>query len=113
MKKENYAQKIINEYTEKKESSVDKLKALDKKVKTPPRVFSYIFGVLGSLILGFGMCLSMKVLFDLMPLGIVIGVVGIAIVSVNYPIYKKMLSKRMSAYRNEILALSNEMLKEN
>ena len=104
------AQKLHTEYSEQKSSEVDKLCALDKKVKAPANVLAYTIGVLGALILGTGMCLAMKVIGDLMALGIVIGVLGIAIVSVNYPIYKLFLKSRKDKYSKEIIELSEQIL---
>ena len=84
-------EKIKSEYSAKGEvqSQLDELKALDKKVKTPANIFAYTYGIIGTLVLGFGMCLAMKVIGDLMALGIVIGVVGIAMVCTTYPIFSK------------------------
>ena len=112
----NVIQKIRNNYLEHETSKFDKLRALDKKVRRPAKVFSYIFGSIGALVLGIGMCLAMKIIFaDLayaMPVGIAVGVVGIAMVSVNYAIYKKMLAARKRKYANEVLTLSNELLQK-
>ena len=104
------AQKLHTEYSEQKSSEVDKLCALDNKVKVPASVFAYTFGIIGALVLGTGMCLAMKVIGDLMALGIVIGVLGIAMVSVTYPIYKAILKSRKAKYSKEILELSEKIL---
>jgi len=104
------AQKLHTEYTEQKSSEVDKLCALDKKVKVPASIFAYTFGIVGALILGTGMCLAMKVIGDLMALGIVIGILGIALISVNYPIYKAILRSRKAKYSKEIIELSEQIL---
>ena len=104
------AQKIHTEYSEKKSSEVDKLCALDNKVKVPASIFAYTFGIIGALILGTGMCLAMKVIGDLMALGIVVGVIGIAMVSVTYPIYKMILKSRKAKYSKEILELSEKIM---
>lgn len=88
------------------------LKELDKKVKTPVRVFAYVFGIIGALVLGTGMCLAMKVIGDLMILGIIIGIVGIAMVSVCYPIYQRLLDSRKAKYKDAIIAKSNELLND-
>ena len=92
------AQKLHTEYSEQKSSEVDKLCALDNKVKVPASIFAYTFGIVGALVLGTGMCLAMKVIGNLMALGIVIGVLGIAMVSVTYPIYKAILKSRKAKY---------------
>lgn len=104
------AQKLHTEYSEQKSSDVDKLCALDNKVKVPASIFAYTFGIIGALILGTGMCLAMKVIGDLMALGIVVGVLGIAMVSVNYPIYKAILKSRKAKYGKEIIALSEQIM---
>ena len=68
------------------------------------------FGVIGSLVLGFGMCLAMKVIFDLFIHGVIIGILGIFMVSINYPIYKNMLNRRKNKYAKQILELSENIL---
>lgn len=110
----NTINKIRNEYEEKKVTKMDELKALNKKVYKPVRVFAYIFGSVSSLVLGLGMCLAMKVILAdvvlAMPIGIVIGLLGILLVSINYPMYKKILSRRKRKYQDKIFALSDEIL---
>lgn len=101
---------IVKEYLPHEETKVEKLKKLNKKVKRPATIFAYTFGVIGSLVLGVGMCLAMKVIGNLMPLGIVIGVLGIAMVSVNYFIYKLINKKRMAKFQCDVLKISNELL---
>lgn len=101
-----YAQQIANEYTPKDTSKIIKLKKLDKKAKQGANIFVYSFGILSTLIFGFGMCLSMKVIENestaATVLGIIIGIIGIVLISVNYPIYKKLLEKEK---RNMLLKL--------
>ena len=101
---------IREQYAEKRVTKFDELKALDKKVKRPAEIFAYTFGVGGALVLGTGMCLAMKVIGDMMALGIVIGVVGIGMVSVTYALYQKILKARKRKYSADILALSDELL---
>ena len=109
-------EKIRNSYIDKTEhqTKLDELKALDKQVKLPALIFAYVYGVIGSLILGTGMCLAMKVIFAdisaMMPVGIVIGLIGIALVSTTYSIYNKILKTRKQKYSQEIISKSNELL---
>lgn len=106
--------KIRDSYTEKKMTKLDELKALDKKVTRPVKIFAYIFGSINSLVLGIGMCLAMKMigttLSFALPLGIAIGLIGILFMSVNYPLYKKILSSRKKKYAEKVLSLSDELL---
>lgn len=109
-------EKIKNYYSEKsnEQSKIDELKALDRKVKAPAKAFAYTYGSVGSLVLGTGMTMAMKVIgasvAALMPVGLVVGVLGIAMVSTTYPIYQKILAKRKAKYSDEIVAKSNELL---
>ena len=105
-------ERIRAAYTATEPTKLDELKALNKKVKRPAQIFSYIFGTVGALVLGTGMCLAMKVIGDMMIAGIAIGVVGIAMVSLNYPIYGKLLSRRRKKYADQVLSISTELLGE-
>ena len=102
--------KIRDSYSEKPITKFDELKSLDKKVKRPAKVFAYIFGVVGALVLGTGMCFAMKILGDIMAVGIAVGIVGIIMTAINYPIYKRILKKRKSKYGAKVLALSDEII---
>lgn len=111
-----YAEQIANEYAPKQTSKVKALKRLDAKAKNPATIFSFTFGIISSLILGVGMCLSMGVIGGgatfMMALGIVIGCVGIVGISVNYPIFKKILTKSKNKYASDIIKLANEIVSE-
>ena len=103
-------ERIRGEYLPAERSKLDELKALDRRVKRPAEIFAYSFGVAGSLVLGTGMCLAMKVIGDMMLLGIGVGLVGIALVTANYFLYKKILKSRKQKYANEIIQLSEALL---
>ena len=113
MSDKKYAEKMVEKYTEKDVavSKVEELRRLDHKAKRPALVFAYTFGVIGSLVLGFGMSVAMGVILSgLMALGIVVGVVGLIMCLVNYPIYKKLLASRRARYADEIIAMSDEII---
>lgn len=104
------AEEIRAQYREKEDTKLDELIKLDRKVKVPCEIFAYCFGIVGALILGLGMCLAMKVIGNVMALGIVIGVVGLAAVSLTYPLYVRMIKNRKKKYGQKILQLSDEIL---
>ncbi len=112
-----YAERIASEYDQKPASKLVALKKLDRKAKLPAQIFTYSFGVIGALILGVGMCLCMGVIGQglsmAMPLGVVIGVIGIGMVSINYPVYKKLLEKGKRKYAFEVMELAKEIAAEN
>ena len=111
-----YAEKIASEYAPKEERRVVALKKLDSRAKRPANVFAYTFGVIMALVLGVGMCLSMKVIGSgsrlFTALGVVVGLIGIAGVSVNYAIYRKLLERSKKQYSADILALANQIAAE-
>lgn len=98
-------------YTARDVSKLDELRALHKAIRRPANIFAYVFGILGALILGTGMCLAMpEVIEGYMIIGIAVGIVGIIMVSVNYPIYKAILTRRKNRYSALIFDLSDEIL---
>ena len=112
-----YAEQIANEYAPKQTSKVKALKRLDAKAKNPANIFTYTFGIVSSLILGTGMSLAMGVIGGgtnlMMALGVVIGCVGIVGVSVNYSIYKKILTKSKTNTLAILLNLQTKLLMKN
>ena len=108
-----FAEAIANEYAPKNTSKVVALKKLDRKAKGPANIFAYSFGVIMSLVLGTGMCLSMKIIGDgsaaMIAVGIIVGVIGIIGVSINYPIYKRLLESGKQKYAFEIMQLAKEI----
>ncbi len=110
------AQKIRTQYMEKQTTELDELRELDKKVKRPANVFAYIFGSLAAIIMGGGMSLIMTDIAETIGMaepmipGIVIGVVGLLMAIINYPIYKGILGSRKKKYAEKILDLSDKII---
>ena len=110
-------QKIRTQYTEKENTKLDELTALDRKVKKPANVFGYTFGSISALIMGSGMSLVMTEIGSVLGIengmvpGIVIGVVGLLMAIINYPVYKKILSGRRKKYSKQIIELSDKIMK--
>ena len=112
------AQKIRTQYMEKEPSELDALKELDKKVKRPALIFGYVFGTIAALIMGAGMSLVMTDIGAIigvqnnMVYGIIIGVIGMLMAIINYPITKGILNSRKQKYSDEIFALSNKIINQ-
>ena len=103
-------EKIRASYAQKKQTKLDELKSLDKRVKRPAQIFAYTYGSVSALVLVTGMCLAMEVIGSMMALGIVVGVLGIAMSLTTYPLFKKFLGRRKKKYSEKIFALSDEIL---
>ena len=111
-----YAEQLANEYAPKNDSKVIALRKLDARAKLPATIFTYTFGIISALITGIGMCLSMGVIGNstttIFVLGVVIGIIGLAGMGLNYPVYKKMLAKGKQKYAFEIMELAKEISEE-
>lgn len=111
-------QKICTQYMEKdsSEKNLDLLRELDAEVKHPANVFCYVFGSISAIIMGSGMSLVMTDIgqqlgiSNTMPLGIVIGGVGMLMAIATYPIYKNILASRKEKYADRILELSERIM---
>lgn len=114
--KEFLVQKIRTQYTEKEHTALDALKELDAKVKRPANLFAYIFGSIAAIIMGSGMSLVMTDIGSTvgieneMVTGIIIGVIGLIMAVINYPIFKGILGRRHKKYADKIIALSDEIM---
>ncbi len=109
-------QKIRTQYTEKQATELDALRELDGKVKRPANVFAYTFGTISAIIMGAGMSMVMTdigavvgVAYPMIP-GVVIGVVGMVMALINYPIYKGILGSRRKKYAEQIMKLSDKIM---
>lgn len=108
---------IRNKYIKNEESKVEELKRMDSKVKRPANVFAYVFGSISAIIMGSGMSLVMTDISEMVGIknpmlyGVVIGVIGMLMAIINYPIYKKILGNRRKKYADKIIALSDEIMK--
>lgn len=112
------AQKIRTQYMEKQTTELDALRLLDKKVKRPVHIFSYILGSIAAIVMGAGMSLVMTDIGgtvgfsgNAMIPGIIIGIVGLALAILNYPLHCRLLALRKQKYAPEILRLSDELMK--
>lgn len=110
------AQKIRTQYMEQQLSELDELRTLDAEVKRPANIFAYVFGSISAIIMGAGMSLTMTDIgttlgmANAMVPGIAIGIVGMVMAIVNYPIYKNILASRKAKYADRILALSEKIM---
>ena len=102
------AQTIRNQYVDKKEGKMDQLNRLDKKVKAPGKIITIILGIGGSLLMGAGMATIM--VWNTMGSGLAMGIPGMAIAMLAYPIYKLITGRRKKKYAKDIMMLSDELL---
>lgn len=120
-KEQEEIKKIRDKYTPptELEDKMTRLHRLDASLTQTAQAVSLVFGVIGTLILGFGMSLIMTDLTDIlgslkdkaMLIGIIIGIIGGIIASLAYPIYNLMVKRRREKIAPEIIRLTDELLK--
>lgn len=110
-------EKIRTQYFEKESTELDTLRELDAKVKRPANVFAYVFGSISAIVMGTGMSLIMTDIGTTLGMketmlpGVIIGVVGMLAAIINYSVYKSILGSRRKKYADEIIALSDKIMK--
>ncbi len=107
---------IRQKYAPKTPDKMEQLRALDASVEKKATAVSIAVGVIGTLILGIGMSLAMSDLGAILGsaafiAGIIIGVVGIAVLGCAYPLYNRTLKKERKKIAPEILKLADEFMK--
>lgn len=106
---------IRKKYLPKEADKMAELRRLDRIPYQKAQVRSLCIGVIGALILGTGMSLAMTELGALlgmaaMAVGIVIGLVGLVLVALAYPVYNRTLKKERERIAPEILRLTDELM---
>ena len=120
-KEQNELKRIRDKYTVQAESEdkMARLRKLDASVTGRARVIAITLGVIGVLILGFGMSLIMTDFSAIlgsyrdkaMIIGIAVGIVGAIIVSLAYPVYNVIVKARRRKLAPEIIRLTDELIK--
>lgn len=103
--------KIREKYIPKETDKMEQLRKLDKSVTKKGTTFSLIVGIIGSLILGFGMSCCLVWTDTLLTVGIIVGLVGIAVVASAYPLYNAVTKKEREKLAPEIIRLTDELMK--
>lgn len=118
VKEQEELQKIRSKYLPKEENKLDQLLQLDASVTRKATMHSVTVGSIGALIMGIGMSLSMTNIGTslglgntALPIGIMIGVAGMTLVGIAYPVYLLALKKERAKIAPEILRLTDELLK--
>ena len=105
-------QAIRKKYLPQSESKLEELKRLDRQVQSSGLIEGLSAGIGGLLVFGLGMCFSMQVLGNgiiFMILGVLIGIIGAALMAVAYPVYRRTYKKAKEKYAPRILELSAEL----
>lgn len=112
--------KIRRKYENGEEDKLTRLRRLDAQTTKNASIWAIVLGILGSLMLGGGMSLFMTELWEelsvssyqeAMLIGIAIGVPGIALICLAYPVYTSLVKRARKKSASEILSLTDELMK--
>ena len=101
--------KIREKYIPKEENKMEQLRRLDESAARPGTIAAMTIGILGTLLLGIGMCCTMVWTERFFLPGIIIGVMGIAVIIAAYPVYNHITKKNREKLAPEILRLTDEL----
>lgn len=106
---------IRKKYAPKQEDKMEQLRRLDAAVNRRASMASIIVGVEGTILMGLGMSLVMSELGAslgnaALPVGTFVGVAGMAVLALAYPLYRSVLKKERKKIAPEILKLTDELM---
>ena len=110
-KEQEEIKKIREKYIPKEENKMEQLRRLDQEVTRKGTSYSILIGVIGSLLLGLGMSCTLVWQGIWFIPGIIIGVIGIAIVATAYPAYNLVTKREREKIAPEIIRLTEELIK--
>lgn len=107
---------IRQKYLPKEEDKMEQLRRLHHSATRKAQAWAIAMGIIGALIMGTGMSLAMTDLGALlgdvsMLIGIVVGIAGMILVALAYPVYNRILKKERARIAPEILRLTDELMK--
>ena len=115
-KKQAQVEAIRKKYVPHEEDKLEKLKRLDQSAEKTGTAHALAVGIPGALIFGGGMSLVMTDIAETVGIqnpmlyGIIIGIVGMFMAIINYPIYKAILGSRRKKYAEKIIVLSDKIM---
>lgn len=107
-------QQIRKKYLPPEEDKMEQLRRLDASTHRKPTAIAIALGVVGALIMGLGMSLCMTELSGFlggtaMFVGIPVGLFGIAVAALAFPLYRRLLRQERSKVAAEVLRLTDEL----
>lgn len=118
-KEQSEVESIRKKYLPQEENKLERLRRLDRNASQKAQAYALSMGIIGVLILGAGMSLFMSNLGSMLGLhgnlamliGIVVGIFGMILVALAYPVYNRVLKNERERIAPEILRLTDELMK--
>ena len=114
-RRQQEVEEIRKQYLPEEEDKLEKLRRLHAIPTQKAQAASLAVGIIGALILGTGMSLCMTELgaalgILALSLGIPVGLAGLIMVALAYPLYIRILRKERTKIAPEILRLTDELM---
>ena len=110
-KQQEEIQHIREKYLPKAEDKMEQLRRLDRSATKKGTIVSVALGVIGCLVMGIGMCCTMVWDERFFLLGVIFGLLGIALVVSAYPLFSYITKKQREKLAPQILKLTEELSK--
>lgn len=101
-------ERIRAKYLPQPDSKLEKLRKLDASVTQKSTIAGLVVGIIGCLIFGFGMSMTLIEEWGTFLFGIPVGILGMVVMALAYPVYKKVMEKERKRIAPQILALTEE-----
>jgi len=108
-KEQKEIESIRKKYVPREEDKIETLRRLDREVTRRSTAWALTLGIVGTLTMGVGMCLVM--VWEVFILGILTGLLGIAVATIAHPVYIRITKKERERIAPEIMRLTDELLK--
>lgn len=118
-REQSEVEQIRKKYLPQEEDKLTLLRRLDRSATQKSQAWAIVLGTVGTLILGTGMSLAMTDLGEIlgasreiaMLIGVAIGIIGMILIALAYPVYNRILKKERQRIAPEILRLTDELMK--
>ncbi|MBQ8906003.1 MAG: hypothetical protein IJY85_06510 [Ruminococcus sp.] len=110
-KEQDELKRIRNKYLPKEENKMELLRRMDAQVTQKATMHAIIVGVIGALVLGMGMSCCLVWADSVFVLGIVVGMIGMGVLALAYPIYSRTIKKERERITPEVLRLTEDLMK--
>lgn len=111
-KQQEEINEIRQKYLPAEESKMDKLRKLDESATKPGMIAAMSIGIIGTLLLGVGMCCTMLWAESVFVLGVIVEIIGILLIIAAYPVFTHITAKRREKLTPQILKLTEELSRQ-
>lgn len=101
---------IREKYLIAEECNLINIKKLDKHVSNVAKGTAMITGIIGVAFLGIGLSVILAVTQYFIA-GVILGIIGLGIISIAYPVYFIVLKKQKEKFGPKIIRLADQLLK--